>query len=584
MKIKTISNIFLAGVILATGLSSCKTAEKPVAAPSGYMERQMITETDRLESSAILVEATRQKILGNWPQAVVLYLDAIKKDPQNDAAYFELAKAHAMQGEFADALKFAQRAAEIDPNNTYYLTVLADIYTLSNQVDKSIEIYRRLTGEHPQRADFLLSLANTYMYSGRYNEALQVFDRIEEISGFSEEVSLQKQKILVEQGRIEEAIAEAEKMVAIFPDETMFTELLSDLYMEAGQIEKARALFERLLENDPENPMGHLMMADYYQEKGQTEKAFESLKMAFRSPRLDTENKGRIMYTFYNLSQENPGYLDQALELCELLIELHPEDAEPYLIHGDFLARENRLEEARDQFLKGAQLDPSNVAVWQQVLVLNNQLGDYQAMLEHSDLALEYFFEQPLFFLFNGLANMQLKNYEDAASSLEHGSLLVQNDKELSIQFYSMLGDTYHYLNDFSRSDASYEKALKLDPKNATVLNNYAYHLSLRNTRLDEAEFMATEANRLQPGIPAYQDTLGWVLYQKGRYQEAAEWIGKAVQSAEEASGTVLEHYGDVLFKLNQTDMALEYWIKAQQAGEASELLPKKIKDRKLYE
>ncbi|MBW6499018.1 MAG: tetratricopeptide repeat protein [Bacteroidales bacterium] len=584
MKIKTISKILLAGLILATGLSSCKTAQKPVAAPSGYMERQMTTDTDRLESSAILVEATRQKILGNWPQAVVLYLEATKKDPRNDAAFFELAKAHAMQGEFADALKFAQRAAEIDPNNTYYLTVLADIYTLSNQVDQSIEIYRRLTGEHPQRVDYLMSLANTYLYSGRYNEALQVFDRLEEISGFSEEVSLQKQKILVEQGRIDEAIAEAEKMVALFPDETMFAELLSDLYMEAGQVEKARALFERMLENDPENPMGHLMMADYYQEKGQTEKAFESLKMAFRSPRLDTENKGRIMYTFYNLSQENPSYLDQALELCELLIELHPEDAEPYLIHGDFLARENRLEEARDQFLKGAQLDPSNVAVWQQVLVLNNQLGDYQAMLEHSDLALEYFFEQPLFFLFNGLAHMQLKNYEDAASSLEHGSILVQNDKELGIQFYSMLGDTYHYLNDFGRSDASYEKALQIDPKNATVLNNYAYHLSLRNTRLDEAEFMATEANRLQPGISAYQDTLGWVLYQKGRYQEAAEWIGKAVQSAEEASGTVLEHYGDVLFKLNQPDLALEYWKKAQEAGDTSELLPKKINDRMLYE
>lgn len=584
MKIQPIVHILLAGVIIATGLTSCKTAQKPVAAPSGYMERQMITDTDRLESSAILVEATRQKILGNWPQAVVLYLDAIKKDPLNDAAYFELAKAHAMQGEFADALEFAQKAAEIDPQNTYYLTVLADIYTLSNQVSQSVEIYRRLTGEHPERADYLMSLANTYLYAGQYNEALEVFDRIEEISGFSEEVSLQKQKILVEQGRIEEAIAEAEKMVALFPDETMFAELLSDLYMEAGQVEKARALFERMLEKDPDNPMGHLMMADYYQEKGETEKAFESLKMAFRSPRLDTENKGRIMYTFYNLSQENPGYLDKALELCELLIELHPEEAEPYLIHGDFLARENRPQEAREQFLKGALRDPSNLAVWQQVLVLDNQLGDYQGMLEHSNMALEYFFEQPLIFLFNGLANMQLKNYEDAASSLEYGSTLVQNDKDLSVQFYSMLGDTYHYLGDFSRSDASYEKALKADPQNATVLNNYAYHLSLRAIRLDDAELMAAEANRLQPGTSAYQDTLGWVLFQKGRYQEAAEWIGKAVQSAEEASGTVLEHYGDVLFKLNQPDMALEYWEKAQEAGDASELLPQKIKDRKLYE
>jgi tetratricopeptide (TPR) repeat protein len=218
------------------------------------------------------------------------------------------------------------------------------------------------------------------------------------------------------------------------------------------------------------------------------------------------------------------------------------------------------------------------------VLVLDNQLGDYEGMLEHSNMALEYFFEQPLIFLFNGLANLQLKNYSDAISSLEYGATLVQNNKDLSIQFFSMLGDTYHYIDDFRRSDESYERALKLDPNNPTVLNNYAYHLSLRKARLDEAEIMAAEANRLQPGISAYQDTLGWVLYQKGRYQEAADWIGKAVQSAEEASGTVLEHYGDVLYKLNQPEMALEYWQKAQEAGDVSDLLPKKIKDGKLYE
>lgn len=575
-------------LIIISGLSlsmlSCKTAQQPVGAQPGQMQRIMVDERDRLESTAILIEATRQKILGNWPQAVVLYYDAIKKDPRNDAALFELAKVHAMQGEFEDALKYAKRAAEIDPDNTYYLTVLADIYTLSNQTEQSIAIYRQLTSQHPRRVDFLMSQANTYIYSNRFNEAYETYQRIEEITGFSEEISLQKQKLLVEMGRIDEAMLEAEKLVLFFPDEPLFTELLSELYMETGQMEKARDLFERMLENDPENPMAHLMMADYYQEKGETQKAFESLKKAFVSPLLDTQSKGRIMYSFYNLSENNPEYLDQAIELCQILIELQPDDAEPYLIYGDFLARDQRLEEARDQFLLGAQRDPSNLPVWQQILILNNQLGDYDSMLEHSNMALEFFFEQPLLFLFNGLANLQLKHYEDAASSLEYGAAVVQNNRELSMQFYSMLGDTYHYLNDYAKSDQFYEKALKLDPQNATALNNYAYHLAVRKTRLEEAEVMATEANRLSPGISAFQDTMGWVFFQLGRYPEAKEWIGKAVQSAEEPSGTVLEHYGDVLFKLNQPEEALIFWKKALEVGDASDLLPKKIKDGKFYE
>jgi tetratricopeptide (TPR) repeat protein len=52
----------------------------------------------------MLIEASRQKMLGNWAEATVLYHDAITVDPENDAAHFELAKIHAMQGQFDDAL------------------------------------------------------------------------------------------------------------------------------------------------------------------------------------------------------------------------------------------------------------------------------------------------------------------------------------------------------------------------------------------------------------------------------------------------------------------------------------------------
>lgn len=101
-------------LIILSGLSlfmlSCKTARQPVGAQPGQMQRIMVDERDRIESTAILVEATRQKILGNLPQAVVLYYEAIKKDPRNDAAHFELAKIHAMQGQFEDALKYAKQA------------------------------------------------------------------------------------------------------------------------------------------------------------------------------------------------------------------------------------------------------------------------------------------------------------------------------------------------------------------------------------------------------------------------------------------------------------------------------------------
>jgi hypothetical protein len=52
----------------------------------------------------------------------------------------------------------------------------------------------------------------------------------------------------------------------------------------------------------------------------------------------------------------------------------------------------------------------------------------------------------------------------------------------------------------------------------------------------------------------------------------------------EGVSAEVLEHYGDVLYKLGDHEKALEYWIKAKNKGQGSDFLEKKIMEKKLYE
>jgi Tfp pilus assembly protein PilF len=119
---------------------------------------------------------------------------------------------------------------------------------------------------------------------------------------------------------------------------------------------------------------------------------------------------------------------------------------------------------------------------------------------------------------------------------------------------------------------------------NAYVLNNYAYYLSLEGNELDKAEKMAKRAVTLDPENDSFQDTYGWVLFKQKKYKEAAEWILKAVQTKGEPSAEVLEHYGDVLYNLGDTSGALDYWIKAKQKGPGSELLDKKINEKKYYQ
>jgi tetratricopeptide (TPR) repeat protein len=576
--------------LLVLTATACGTARQQTATPTSQPEPpKEISERDRLRSTALMIDASRQKMLGNWSQATVLYHDAIRSDPENDAAHYELAKIHAMQGAFEDALDYARTAAGLSPENHHYQIALADIYILSDSLPQAIRVYEALVSQRPDHVDFAFNLASVYVYNNQLQEALDMYGHIESLIGFSEEVSLQKQKVLVSLERYEEAILELETMLTLFPDELMYYELLGELYRETGQIERARDLYETMLEVDPGNPMAHLLMADYYQETGQPEMAFDALKKAFQSPDLAPEAKGRIIYSYFVLSEENPALLEQALALCEILIEMHPDDPEPRLIYGDFLSREERLEEARDAYLQAARLDPSKMQVWQQILNLDLRMGDYQALLEHSEQALEYFFEYPILFLFNGVAHMQLKDYQAAASSMEYAlALTTTDDDDIREDLYALLGDTYHFLGNNSRSDEYYEKALAINPDNATALNNYSYHLAVRKERLDQAERMSRRANELEQNNAAFLDTYGWIMYQTGRYEEAREWIGRSMEASKEPGATILEQYGDTLYQLGLKEEAVRYWERALrvagESGEGSDLLPNKVKDRTLYE
>ena len=59
-------------------------------------------------------------------------------------------------------------------------------------------------------------------------------------------------------------------------------------------------------------------------------------------------------------------------------------------------------------------------------------------------------------------------------------------------------------------------------------------------------------------------------MFRLGRYNDAKEWIGKSLKNSNDNSATVLEHYGDVLFKLGDSAGALDYWQRARNAGEGA--------------
>jgi Tfp pilus assembly protein PilF len=183
-----------------------------------------------------------------------------------------------------------------------------------------------------------------------------------------------------------------------------------------------------------------------------------------------------------------------------------------------------------------------------------------------------------------GIAYVQDKNYDKAITYIKNATDLETDDKELLSLSYSSLGDCYHELKDDDKSDAAYDKSITYNPDNGFSLNNYAYYLSLRGVQLDKAAAMSAHSNELQPNTASFEDTYAWILFKQKKYADAKVWIEKALIHDKTNSALQLEHYGDIMFYLGDTDAAVANWKKAKSFGEQSPLLDRKINERKYVE
>jgi tetratricopeptide (TPR) repeat protein len=528
-------------------------------------------------------DATREKILGNYDKAIELYKKSLELNPNDAAAMYEIANIYTDLGKVSDALPFAEQAATADPLNKWYKVLLIRLYQAQGNYDEAGKIIDQLLVAEPDNIEYYEDKALNNIYNNDYKNAIKAYDLLEQKLGFNEDISVQKEKIYIMMGKPEKAIEEIQKLSAAYPDEPRYLEMLAELYMTAGMYDQALATYNRVLELDPENPYINISLSDYYRKQGDRAKSMEYLKAGFANPNLDIDSKVSILLAYYSVNEIYNDYKEEAFELATILIQAHPNDPKAHSIYADFLVQDKRYAEARDAFLKVISLDSTKYMVWEQLLFVESELNDNQAMADHSKRAIALFPDQPMLYLFAGASNFTLKNYEDAAKYFRTGAnFVVANDKMLA-QFYSYLGDTYFQLKENEKSDEAYEKVLKLEPDNVLVLNNYAYYLSLRGEELEKAEKMAKHAVDLEPTNSSYLDTYGWVLFRMGRYSEAKEWITKAIDAGEN-SAVVLEHYGDVMWKLDDKKEAQKYWEKAQKAGEGSEFLEKKVRDKTYYE
>tara|TARA_B110000467_G_scaffold135431_1_gene132343 strand:+ start:869 stop:2611 length:1743 start_codon:yes stop_codon:yes gene_type:complete len=541
-------------------------------------------EKDNFLFNQYLFNALKAKSLENFDESLKFFQKCIKLDDSQAVPFYESAVINKEHGNFDLATEQIKKAVAIEKDNRWFVIAYAEIL-FSNQDFKNAAIkYKKLIALEPGNEEFYFMLSDTYIYANDFEKAIAVYDELEKHKGIDKVISMQKHKLYREINNMKGAIKELQSILNAFPDDIEAMEILSELYLLNDEKEKAFELFKKIAVLAPENGRIHLTLADYYRENGENETSYNELKLAFKSTKLNIDTKVRILISYYQLIALNPEMSLQAHELSEIMISAHPNDIKARSVYADILYTDNQFQEAKEQYLSILEQDKSKSQIWSQVLFIQAEQNDFEGLLKTSNEALEYFPTDPLFYYFNGVSNKRFKNYDDAINSLEMGVEFVIDNQNLLLEFYSSLADVYHATKAHKLSDVFYEKVLAVDSNNILVLNNYAYYLSVRKVNLERAKAMSFKCNELEQNNGTYQDTYAWILYEMGDYADANIWMQKSLTNGGDKSAVVVEHYGDILYKLGEVKLAVEQWKRARELGEGSNKLSKKITEGKLYE
>lgn len=528
---------------------------------------QPLNEAQQLEFDYSFMEGVRCKIIGNFQESLKWFDNCLKISPDSPVTKYEIASLLTIGNDLNGALEFARGAVAGNPNNMWYKILLANVYQQKSMIEEACQVYSDIIDKYPGKEDFYLLEAGLYASVEKWQKAIDVCDKYEEHYGITEQVSIEKIKLYTKLDDVKKASAELVKLIRKFPDRSEYLSLLAELYFNYNQDKKGLQILDRLLKAEPDNGFVHFYLADYYRGKKLIDEAEKHTKSALLSDKI--ENGIKIQYILkLILVPDTTGVTEAQVDsYVKLLLEKYQDDLGVRALYSDILKRDGKLKESREELQYILDHDHNNYLIWEEMLLLCNELQDFNGMYSRSLEAIRYFPEQPLPYLMAGVKLVMDNQIESALPFFEKGVTLSDENLAMKSQFYANLGECYYQLDSIGKAFRMFDESLKINSNNTLVLNNYAYYLALRKENLSMAEQMIAKAVRMEPDNATSLDTYAWVLYVRGNYSQAKFYMKLALEKSKEVSGVLYNHYADILYKNGEKEEALRMWKKALEIG-----------------
>ncbi|MEJ2530921.1 MAG: tetratricopeptide repeat protein [Halioglobus sp.] len=385
--------------------------------------------------------------------------------------------------------------------------------------------------EFPDDPALLLTRALVLAETEQFDRALELLDVLFEEEPFQQQALLLEARILLRQGA-RDPFRRVELALAADPEDTrlrlQYGRLLTSTDMAA-----AREQFEILSAQSPRDDDLLMSLALINREIGDDARAETYLRQL-----LELGQRQDEAHYFLGRIAEDAGDVETAASHYMRVGESR-EFASASNRLGRILISAGEIEESREWFARQRERYPRQ----------REQLYGIEAELLREAGALE--------------ASMAVLN-----------AALSEMPESASLRYArSMLGEQQ---NDLALMERDLRAIIARDPDNATALNALGYSLANRTDRYGEAYQLISRALALSPDEPAILDSMGWVLYRKGRYEEALDYLTRAYAAFPDPE--VAAHLGEVLWVSGKTGAASTVWQGALRKDPDHEVLVSTLK------
>lgn len=347
---------------------------------------------------------------------------------------------------------------------------------------------------------------------------------------YIEDINFKKNRILTRKyanslsqlNKTDKAILTLKKFIESSPilDREVSFELLM-LYLKEGKLDYAIPLIEKLINIDPSDDdfiFRIALLCFDYERYNLSEKYFNILLSKFYAP-------DNINFFLGQIDYKNKRY-DEAL--------LHYQRIQ----QGTFV--NTKILNVSKVLLKKYDLNKALTYIDKEIKIKNQN-----NLLNSLSLKLSIFEEIGESADIINLSSQILQTFPDNERALYSRALAYEKEGNIS----SMIKD--------------FDEMIKLNKYNSVALNAYGYSLALHKLHLDKSERLIRKALDIRPGQAAILDSLAWVLYLKGAYEEAVKYSSLAYSKDQDPE--IVEHHYLILLKngnSNEAKSILEQSIK----------------------